>query len=130
MFTSLRVSSSSMATAELRPANKRSISVDQNSTFVSKSDAIIPNGSSYFLGADGRGTITLNTGDNDIGGNGLETFTVVYLNSSHALIAQGDIFDSQNFCYSMHPSLSHRYMDLQTSTAAISGGYAFRGKRY
>jgi len=78
MFTSLRVSSSSMATAELRPANKRQFR-RPNSTFVSKSDAIIPNGSSYFLGLMVGEPLPLNTGDNDIGGNGLETFTVVYL---------------------------------------------------
>jgi len=93
--------------------------------FVSTTDLIT--GGSYFLGADGRGTITLNTGDNDIGGNGVETFTMVFLNSSQALIAQGDLFDNQNppVCIACTGVTASGTMDLQTGTAAPTGSYAF-----
>jgi len=43
----------------------------------SLSDKINPAGSNYFIGSDGRGSITLQTGDNKIGGNGVETFASV-----------------------------------------------------
>jgi hypothetical protein len=85
--------------------------------FVSKSEPIT--GGSYFLGPDGRGTITLSTGDNDIGGNGVETFTLVYLNSSQALIVQGD------FGTAATGVTASGTMDLQTSTATPTGSYAF-----
>jgi hypothetical protein len=88
---------------------------DQNpdvNALVSRSDPVT--GGNYFLGADGRGTITLNTGDPDVGANGVETFSFVYLSSSQALIAQMDFTESATGT-----------MDLQTSAAAPSGGYAF-----
>lgn len=74
---------------------------------------------SYFLGSDGRGTITINTNDNKIGANGAETFAFVYLSSSHALISQMD------FGAAATGASATGTMDLQTSTAAPSGGYAF-----
>jgi hypothetical protein len=90
---------------------------------VSKSDSVSPTGSSYFLGPDGRGTITINTNDQDLGQGGIETFGFVSLSSSHALIAQ------------IPPSLTagsfastSGTMDLQTWTSnspPLSGGYAF-----
>src|ERR1700734_1825614 len=76
---------------------------------------------SYFIGNDGRGTITLNTNDVSIGGNGLESFTFVYLSSSRALLAQMDL-----------PAVSAATgvsatgtMELQASTVAPTGGYSF-----
>ena len=75
---------------------------------------------SYFLGNDGRGTITIKTSDNNIGGNGVETFTFVYLSSSRALISQMDLPDIAATGVSATGT-----MDLQTSTAAPTGGYAF-----
>lgn len=84
---------------------------------VSKSDPIT--GGSYFLGPDGRGTITINTGDNDIGGNGVESFAFVFLSNSQALITQMD------FGTSATGTSASGTMDLQTGTAAPSGGYAF-----
>jgi|HubBroStandDraft_6_1064221.scaffolds.fasta_scaffold00330_7 hypothetical protein len=69
---------------------------------------------SYFLGPDGRGTITVNTNDQDVGLNGVETFSFVYLSTSQALIAETDFTESATGT-----------MDLQTSIAAPSGGYAF-----
>lgn len=88
---------------------------DQNpaiNALVSRSDPIT--GGSYFLGPDGRGTIALNTNDQDVGQNGAETFSFVFLSSSHLLIAETDPAESGTGT-----------MDLQTSTAAPSGGYAF-----
>jgi hypothetical protein len=75
---------------------------------------------SYFLGSDGRGTININTGDNNIGGNGIETFAFVYLSSSQALISQMDLGTAATGVSAAGT------MDLQqTSGAAPSGGYAF-----
>jgi len=88
---------------------------DQNSQtpgLVSKSDPIT--GGSYFLGPDGRGTITINTKDQDVGQGGVETFSFVSLSPSQGLIAQTDSTETASGT-----------MDLQTSTAAPSGGYAF-----
>jgi hypothetical protein len=101
-----------------------------NNGGVSLTDRIISVGSSYFLGSDGRGTITLNTGDNSIGGNGIETFAFVFLNNSpypqvqnpHALISQMDLGSAAT------GASATGTMDLQDSTgiaAAPSGSYAF-----
>ncbi len=88
-----------------------------NYGFVSMTDANLTG--SYFLGNDGRGTITINTNDNNIGGNGVETFAFVYLSSSQALISQID------FGLAQTGASATGTMDLQTSTAAPTGGYAF-----
>ena len=82
--------------------------------FVAKSDAINNVGSSYFLGPDGRGTITLNPNDADIGA---ETFSLVFLSNSQALIAA---LPTSTLTISGTGT-----MDLQTTTAAPTGGYAF-----
>ncbi len=79
---------------------------------ISKSDSVV--GGSYFVGPDGRGTITINTSDPDIGLNGTESFSFVALSNSQALIAQTDFSETASGT-----------MDLQTSTATPSGGYAF-----
>ena len=88
---------------------------DQNpnvNALVSRSDPIT--GGSYFLGPDGRGTISVTTNDQDVGQNGVETFSFVFLSTSQALIAETDQAESATGS-----------MDLQTSSAAPSGGYAF-----
>ncbi len=77
-----------------------------------KSDNVT--GGSYFVGADGRGTITINTADQNVGVSGAETFSFVALSNSHALIAETDISET-----------ARGTMDLQTSAAAPTGGYAF-----
>ena len=79
---------------------------------------------SYFIGNDGRGTITIGTNDANIGGNGLETFTFVYLSASRALISQMDlpITSTQSAATGVSATGS---MDLQASTVPPSGGYAF-----
>jgi len=98
---------------------EQTINFDNNGTLTSETGPILPAGSGYFLGPDGRGSITLNTGNNNIGGNGIETFTFAYLNSSHALIAQGDLGTAAT------GASATGTMDLQTSTTAPVGGYAF-----
>jgi hypothetical protein len=88
---------------------------DQNpniNALVSRSDPIT--GGSYFLGPDGRGTITVTTNDQDVGTNGVETFSLVFLSNSQALIAETDAAESGTGT-----------MQLQTSTTAPTGGYAF-----
>ncbi len=95
----------------------------QINALVTRTDAIT--GGNYFLGADGRGTITIHTNDTDIGynngntGNGVETFSLVYLSSSQALIAQAD------FGAALTGTSATGTMDLQTSAAAPTAGYAF-----
>jgi hypothetical protein len=71
-------------------------------------------GGSYIVGVDGRGTITINTADPNVGNQGVETFSVVILSASQALIAELDATQS-----------STGTMDLQTSVAPPLGGYAF-----
>jgi hypothetical protein len=80
----------------------------------------------YFLGNDGRGTITINTSDNNIGGNGIEAFAFVFLNNNQlqnprALISQIDLGAANT------GASASGTMDLQTSqTAFLSGSsYAF-----
>jgi hypothetical protein len=93
---------------------------------ISKSEAII--GGSYFLGPDGRGTITINTGDVDIGGNGIESFSLVFLSNSQAFIAQMD-FALPGTPTAQVPNTgvsATGTMDLQASAVTTpSGGYAF-----
>jgi len=79
---------------------------------VAESDPIT--GGSYFIGTDGRGTITINTNNPNVGVGGTETFSFVFLSNSQALIIQSDFAAS-----------AKGTMDLQTSVAAPSGGYAF-----
>jgi hypothetical protein len=81
----------------------------------------------YFLGNDGRGLITVNTNDPNIGNNGVETFAFVFLNpqgspqNPQALVSQVDIENVSTTGDSAVGTL-----DLQeTSVAAPSGSYAF-----
>jgi hypothetical protein len=80
-------------------------------------DQISASGSSYSIGSDGRGTITLNTGDTSIGVNGVETFSVALLGGTQGSVTQFDASAS-----------SSGTLDLQTSTSAntpLASGYAF-----
>ncbi len=60
------------------------------------------------VGADGSGTLTLVTTN-----EGTETFTVNFVNNSHALIIESD------------GSTSSGSLDLQTLPSTLSGGFAF-----
>ena len=96
--------------------------------YVSTTDTITAG--SYFLGPDGRGTITIFTNDTDIGGNGTESFAFVYLSSSHLLITQVDLVLPGIPPPNLPATLvsGSGTMDLQTwasSSPALSGGYAF-----
>jgi len=77
-------------------------------------------GGSYYIGPDGRGTLTINTADQAIGQQGVENLSLVFLSNSQALIAT---LDNPN----LQPSFetSSGTLDLQTSTVAPTGGYAF-----
>ena len=92
-----------------------------NPNGVAVTDSIVSG--SYFIGSDGRGTITINTGDTSIGGNGIETFTTVFLNGGtnpQGLIAQVD-FGSAKTGVSARGTL-----DLQqVGFGAPAGSYAF-----
>ena len=88
-------------------------------TAFSTTDVI--SGGSYFVGPDGRGTLTINTSDQNIGQNGIEFFSLVVLSGSQALITkmpnpslQGNVVES-----------STGTMDLQVSASAPTAGYAF-----
>jgi len=77
-------------------------------------------GGSYNIGPDGRGTLTLNTPDPNIGQQGVENLSLVLLSSSRALIATLD-----NPLLNPSSETSSGSLDLQTSTTAPTGGYAF-----
>lgn len=78
----------------------------------------------YFLGNDGRGTITINTNDKNIGGNGIETFAFVFLNNNgqnpQALISQIDLGAATT------GASATGTLELQTGSITLpSGSYAF-----
>jgi hypothetical protein len=74
------------------------------------------NSGSYSIGTDGRGTITLTTGDTSIGVKGVLTFSLVMLSGTQGRVTQ---FDAS--------ATSSGTLDLQTSFSInpLSGGYAF-----
>lgn len=78
-------------------------------------------GGSYFIGPDGRGTLTINTADQNIGQAGIENLSLIVLDNTRAFI--------QTFDDTSLPTLSGEassgILELQTSTAAPTGGYAF-----
>jgi len=86
----------------------------------SVSDTVI--GGSYFIGGDGRGTLTINTADQNVGiaGNcgavacGIQTFSLVALSPLQAFVA-----------YQGSNEISTGTMDLQTAVAAPASGYSF-----
>jgi hypothetical protein len=75
----------------------------------------ITSGSSYFVGPDGRGTITIQTTDQS-GQPITENFSLVVLSSSQILIAESQL-DA--------PQTSVGTMDLQTNVAPPTGSFAF-----
>ena len=85
---------------------------------LSVSDQI--SGGAYYIGPDGRGTLTLNTADLNIGQQGVENLSLVVLSNSQALIAT---LDNPNLPPSTETSSGT--LDLQTATTAPTKGYAF-----
>lgn len=94
---------------------------EQTYTNLSGSSSDPITGGSYFVGFDGRGTLTLNTANPHVGQSGIETFDLVVLSSFHALIMKNDPVNAS------FPSneASTGTMDLQTSVSPPSKGYAF-----
>ena len=80
-------------------------------------------GGSYYIGPDGRGTLTLNTKDVNVGQGGIENFALMFLSNSQALLQTLDNVANVNLPLSNESSTGT--LDLQTSTAAPTGGYAF-----
>jgi hypothetical protein len=80
-------------------------------------------GGSYYIGPDGRGTLTLNTADQNIGQLGIENFALAVASSSQAFLQTFDNETNPNLPPSNETSLGR--LDLQTSAAPPSGGYAF-----
>jgi len=83
-------------------------------------------GSAYFVGTDGRGTITLNNMNDETGAAVEEIFSLVVFSSSQALISQlGD----QPLPLTVPPSLeaysASGTLQLQTSSTMPTNGYAF-----
>jgi hypothetical protein len=89
-----------------------------NDPVMSRFDAIT--GGSYYVGPDGRGTLTLLTSDSNIGQQGTENLALVVLSNSKALIAT---LDNPNLTQSFE--VSEGTLDLQTTTSAPISGYAF-----
>ncbi len=77
-------------------------------------DNIVVATSSLTAGNNGNVLITLDTGDPNIGVAGVETFDVSMVTTSNGLLTEYDASASGSGT-----------LDLQTSTAALSGGYAF-----
>ena len=107
-------------------------SVNQTTSLFSSVAATVTGGS-YFIGPDGRGTLTINTpaGLNlgqQVGQQDVETFNLVALSSSQALLTASGI-NNPNLPLSNESSIGT--MDLQTPGAqAITGGYALVVRGY
>jgi len=85
----------------------------------SVSDAIT--GGSYYVGPDGRGSLTINTSDQNIGQEGVENLSMVVLSNARALIANLDDPTLSTLSY----ETSSGSLELQTSKAPLTAGYAF-----
>ena len=78
-------------------------------------------GGAYFIGPDGRGTLTINTTDQNIGQAGIENLSLAVLDNTRAFI---QTFDDTSLP-TLSAEASSGTLELQTSTAAPTGGYAF-----
>ena len=105
-----------IAGAIVLDSNGNITSGQQTLNYVSVSlTTAIAQGSSYFVGSDGRGTITLKTTDQNQQPV-TENFSIVVLSSARVLISESQL-DS--------PQSSSGTMDLQSNVAAPTGAYAF-----
>jgi hypothetical protein len=87
---------------------------DYNDAFTVTSTDAITGGTLTVDPTTGQGTLTLITGNINVGFNGTETLGVQFVNTKHALVAQ---FDGT--------ATSSGSMDLQTLSVAPSGPFAF-----
>lgn len=94
---------------------------EQTYTNTSRSASDQITGGSYFVGPDGRATLTLNTTDQNIGQGGIETFNLVVLSPSQALILKNDPI---NTSFPSSESATGT-MDLQSDVSPLLHGYAF-----
>jgi hypothetical protein len=77
-------------------------------------------GGSYVIGTDGRGILTIQTSDLNIGQQGVESFSLVALSNSQALLSP-DLVGS-NISPPIPIESSVGMMDLQTPGAQVTGG--------
>jgi hypothetical protein len=77
-------------------------------------NTLVAASSSLTAASNGNFQLVLDTGNSTIGVNGVETFRGTLVSSTHALISEFDAFAAGSGTF-----------DLQTSTAAPTGGYAF-----
>lgn len=77
-------------------------------------NTIVPANSSLTAASDGNFQLVIATGNTALGVDGTETFRGTLVSGSHALITEFDTF-----------AAASGTLDLQTSAAAPSGGYAF-----
>lgn len=85
-------------------------------------------GGSYFVGPDGRGTLTVNTSDKNLGNCGVETYSIAVVSQSEALITKMDFLGVTNSDGSpvSNKESSLGTLSLQTNPAALpQQGYAF-----
>jgi hypothetical protein len=88
-------------------------------TYSSVQDTVA--GGNYFIGPDGRGTLTIATSDTSVGQQGVEGFSLVALSTSQALLTRTD---NSNLPTPSNQS-SVGTMDLQIpGSQTIAGGYA------
>jgi hypothetical protein len=102
-------------------AGEQTVNFDDPNTGLLSSVTDPITGGSYFVGTDGRGELIVKTNDTNIGQNGIETFSLVVLSSSHVLLTK---LDDVNFPGSSNETSSGT-LDLQTTAPAPALGYAF-----
>ena len=90
-----------------------------NDPLLSVSDTIT--GGSYYIGPDGRGSLSINTADQNIGQLGVENLSLVVLSNAKALIAN---LDDPNVSPQSFENSSGT-LELQTSKTTPTAGYAF-----
>jgi hypothetical protein len=110
------------AAAVVLDGNGGVLSGEQTYTNTTRSASGPITGGSYFVGPDGRGSLTLNTPDQTLGQVGVEFFSIVVLSSSQVMILKNDLPNSD--ISSAFESFTGT-MELQTNVAPLSHGYAF-----
>jgi hypothetical protein len=93
--------------------------ITSTTTYSSVRDTVT--GGSYFIGPDGRGSLTITTTDTSVGQQGVEEFSLVVLSSTQALLKSTDNVNISPFSNQS----SSGTMDFQTPGAQMTtGGYA------
>ena len=79
-------------------------------------------GGSYYVGPDGRGSLAINTSDQNIGQLGVENLSLVVLSNAKALIAN---LDDPNISPQSFENASGTLQLQGNKISPLSGGYAF-----